>query len=68
VNIDIQKLIEARVSSGLSLEEIEKKSNVSRTTLWRIEKGLSKPSAKTLSRLCDVYDKAPSYFLKGRVS
>jgi len=62
MNINKQKLIEARIASGFNIAEIVEKSGISRATLWRIESGQSKPTAKTLNRLCEFYNKKPGYF------
>lgn len=64
MNIDIQKLIEARVESGMNIEEIVEKADISRATLWRIESGKSKPTAKTLNKLCEFYNKRADYFFR----
>ena len=64
MNVDIQKLIEARVESGMNIEEIVEKADISRATLWRIENGKSRPTAKTLSQLCEVYNKRANYFFR----
>ena len=65
MNVDKQKLIEARVESGFDIAEIVEKADISRATLWRIESGKSKPTGKTLSKLCELYNKQASYFFKG---
>lgn len=65
MNIDIQKLIEARVESGFNIAEIVEKTEISRATLWRIETGKSKPTARVLGKLCKFYNKQASYFLRG---
>jgi len=64
MNVDTQKLIEARVESGMNIEEIVEKADISRATLWRIESGKSRPTAKTLNKLCGFYDKPTDYFFR----
>ena len=45
-----EQLIEARINSGLSQEELAKKMGTSQSTIARLESGASMPSMRTLSK------------------
>ena len=45
-----EQLIEARIKSGLSQEELAQKMGTSQSTIARLESGSSMPSMRTLSR------------------
>ena len=47
----IQAIIDARVSSGMSQQEISKKTGIAQGDISKIERGNGNPSVKTLQRL-----------------
>lgn len=51
----VERLAALRIAAGLSLEELAKRSGVSRATLSRMERGETSPTAGQLGRLCAVH-------------
>jgi transcriptional regulator with XRE-family HTH domain len=49
-----RQLIEARVSSGLSQDELAKKMGTSQSTIARLESGTSLPSIRTLVKYAEA--------------
>ena len=49
-----RKLIEARIQSGLSQEDIAKIMNTSQSTVARLESGKDLPSMRTLKKFADA--------------
>lgn len=47
----IQAIIDARVSSGMSQQELSKKTGIAQGDISKIERGNGNPSVKTLQRL-----------------
>lgn len=45
----------ARVSAGLTLEEVSRITDISKFTLAKYEKGTSSPRWNTFLMLCDLY-------------
>lgn len=54
MNIDVKKIVVARIRAGLSLVELAEKTGVNRTTLSKIEKGYQKPKAQTINKLVNA--------------
>ncbi|WP_405983882.1 helix-turn-helix domain-containing protein [Streptomyces sp. NBC_00872] len=57
------RLAELRGEHGWSLDELARRSGVSRSTLSRAERGEISPTASTLGRLCAVYGRTMSQLL-----
>jgi transcriptional regulator with XRE-family HTH domain len=57
------RLAELRGEHGWSLEELAKRSGVSRSTLSRIERAEISPTAALLGKLCTVYQRTMSRLL-----
>ncbi|WP_326561021.1 helix-turn-helix domain-containing protein [Micromonospora sp. NBC_01796] len=57
------RLAELRGEHGWSLDELAKRSGVSRSTLSRIERGEISPTASLLGKLCTVYRRTLSRLL-----
>lgn len=49
-----EKLIEVRVNSGLSQEELARKMGTSQSTVARLESGSAMPSMRTLSKFAQA--------------
>jgi transcriptional regulator with XRE-family HTH domain len=49
-----EKLIAARIKSGLSQEALAKKMGTSQSTIARLESGMTMPSLRTLSRFAEA--------------
>ena len=47
----IQAIIDARVSSGMSQQELSRKTGIAQGDISKIERGNGNPSVKTLQRL-----------------
>ena len=47
----IQAIIDARVNSGMSQQELSKKTGIAQGDISKIERGNGNPSVKTLQRL-----------------
>lgn len=63
--LDANKLMLARMNKGLSINEVAEKANVSRFTLYRLEKGITKkPSAATIKKLANLYEREIKFFFK----
>ncbi|HEX4816912.1 MAG TPA: XRE family transcriptional regulator [Nonomuraea sp.] len=58
-----ERLAELRVERGWSLEELARRSAISRSTLSRFERGEISPTAALLNRLCAVYGRTMSRLL-----
>lgn len=54
------RLAALRTERGWSLDELAERSGVSRTTLSRLERGETSPTAALLGRLCTAYGRAMS--------
>lgn len=65
VKIDISKLEQARLEKGWSIRKLEKESNVSRFTIFRINKGKNAVEKYTLSKLAKALGRNIDY-LKGK--
>ncbi|MBB2914282.1 transcriptional regulator with XRE-family HTH domain [Streptosporangium becharense] len=57
------RLAELRVQRGWSLDELARRSEISRSTLSRLERGEISPTAALLGRLCTVYERPMSRLL-----
>ncbi|MCO5972384.1 helix-turn-helix domain-containing protein [Actinoallomurus soli] len=57
------RLAELRVERGWSLEELGRRTGVSRSTLSRLERGEISPTAALLGRLCAAYERTMSRLL-----
>ncbi|MFI6725982.1 helix-turn-helix domain-containing protein [Streptomyces atratus] len=57
------RLGELRTERGWSLDELSRRSGVSRSTLSRLERGELSPAASLLGRLCTVYERTMSRLL-----
>ncbi|MEV8204540.1 XRE family transcriptional regulator, partial [Streptomyces sp. NPDC079189] len=57
------RLGELRTEHGWSLDELSRRSGVSRSTLSRLERGELSPTAAQLGRLCTVYERTMSRLL-----
>ncbi|SFT24922.1 transcriptional regulator, XRE family with cupin sensor [Streptomyces sp. ok210] len=57
------RLGELRTEHGWSLDELSRRSGVSRSTLSRLERGELSPTASQLGRLCAVYERTMSRLL-----
>ncbi|GIH80550.1 DNA-binding protein [Planobispora longispora] len=57
------RLAELRAERGWSLEELARRSEISRSTLSRLERGEISPTAALLGRLCAVYQRTMSRLL-----
>lgn len=57
------RLGELRTGRGWSLDELSRRSGVSRSTLSRLERGELSPTATLLGRLCTVYGRTMSRLL-----
>lgn len=57
------RLGELRTERGWSLDELSRRSGVSRSTLSRLERGELSPTAAQLGRLCTVYGRTMSRLL-----
>lgn len=57
------RLGELRTEHGWSLDELSRRSGVSRSTLSRLERGELSPTAALLGRLCAVYERTMSRLL-----
>ncbi|MCW2289582.1 helix-turn-helix protein [Leucobacter luti] len=60
-----QRIREARERLGISLEDFGELSQVSWTSIGRIERGAQSPNAETLVRLATALDVDPGSFLSG---
>ncbi|MEV7423426.1 MULTISPECIES: helix-turn-helix domain-containing protein [unclassified Streptomyces] len=58
-----ERLAELRSARGWSLEELARRSGVSRSTLSRAERGEISPTASLLGRVCAVYGRTMSQLL-----
>lgn len=54
MNIDVKKIVIARIRAGLSLVELAEKTGLSRVTLSKIEKGYQKPKVQTINKLVNT--------------
>jgi transcriptional regulator with XRE-family HTH domain len=57
------RLAELRTERGWSLEELARRSGISRSTLSRLERGEISPTAALLGKLCTVYEQTMSRLL-----
>lgn len=57
------RLAELRVEHGWSLDELARRSSISRSTLSRLERAEMSPTAALLGRLCTVYERTMSRLL-----
>jgi transcriptional regulator with XRE-family HTH domain len=57
------RLVSLRAERGWSLDELSTRSGVSRTTLSRLERGETSPTAALLGRLCTAYGRTMSRLL-----
>ncbi|WP_256328215.1 helix-turn-helix domain-containing protein [Streptomyces sp. 136MFCol5.1] len=57
------RLGELRTEHGWSLDELSRRSGISRSTLSRLERGELSPTASQLGRLCAVYERTMSRLL-----
>lgn len=68
INIDVASLAEAfsrrRQSLGLSLDDVEDRIGISKSTLSRIERGIGKPDAATLATIAAWLDRSLACFLE----
>ncbi|WP_053984887.1 helix-turn-helix domain-containing protein [Niameybacter massiliensis] len=54
MEINIKKIVVARIRAGLSLVELAEKTGINRITLSKIEKGYQKPKIQTINKLASV--------------
>ena len=54
MNIDVKKIVVARIRAGLSLVELAEQTGLSRVTLSKIEKGHQKPKVQTINKLVNA--------------
>ncbi|MGW9211920.1 helix-turn-helix domain-containing protein [Embleya sp. NPDC055664] len=57
------RLAELRLERGWSLDELGRRTEVSRSTLSRLERGEISPTAALLGRLCTAYERTMSQLL-----
>jgi len=57
------RLAALRAERGWSLDELAQRSGIARTTLSRLERGETSPTATLLGRLCTAYDRTMSRLL-----
>ncbi len=58
------KLREQRTAKGLSLEELARRADVSKSYVWELEnREAAKPSVEKLEALAKALDVEPAYFL-----
>jgi transcriptional regulator with XRE-family HTH domain len=61
--INSQLIKQARIDRGLNINEVVLQTQVSRVSIYRLEKGITKnPQAKILKKLAILYGKDTSYF------
>lgn len=58
-------ILKIREKKGLTQEQLALLSDINRTYLFRIEKGLANPSLKILNKICRVLKIKISNLLKG---
>ncbi|WP_240777749.1 helix-turn-helix domain-containing protein [Nonomuraea basaltis] len=58
-----ERLAQLRVQRGWPLDELARRSGVSRSTLSRLERGEISPTASLLNKLCAVYERTMSRLL-----
>ncbi len=57
------RLAQLRVERGWSLDELARRTNISRSTLSRLERAEISPTAALLGRLCTTYERTMSQLL-----
>jgi transcriptional regulator with XRE-family HTH domain len=57
------RLVELRTERGWSLEELESRTGVSRSTLSRIERAVTHPTTTCLAKVCAAYRRTVSGLL-----
>ena len=57
-----EKIRSARKAAGLTQRQLAEKIGVSNTSISNWEKGLSRPDADMIQKLCDVLCLQPNYF------
>ncbi|MFD7057158.1 helix-turn-helix domain-containing protein [Streptomyces mirabilis] len=50
------RLLELRTERGWTLEELERRTGVSHSTLWRFERGVTIPTTIFLAKVCNAYE------------
>lgn len=67
--MNYNKLKEVRKSTGMSIAELSRRSNVSRVTITKIESGESNPTINTVTALANGLRKRPcEIFFKDTVN
>ncbi|MCA1011382.1 helix-turn-helix transcriptional regulator [Halobacillus halophilus] len=57
--MNTNKLKEIRKHRGMSISELSRRTELSRMTIYAIEKGSTNPTLKTVTSICKVLDKKP---------
>jgi transcriptional regulator with XRE-family HTH domain len=65
MEVNVERLKELRKERVLSLRELEEKSGVSYNTIWRLEDGRQGAHPRTIRKLADALEVAPSELLRG---
>lgn len=55
----------ARVNAGLTQQQVEASSGISRSSLYRWESGKGYPNLKNLVKLCELYEVPVEWFREG---
>ena len=61
----MERLKELRREQVLSLRELEERSGVSYNTIWRIEDGRQEAHPRTICKLAEALEVAPSELISG---
>lgn len=58
-----RRLVDLRTAQGWSLEDLERRTGVSRSTLSRIERAVTDPTTTCLAKVCAAYGRTVSGLL-----
>jgi transcriptional regulator with XRE-family HTH domain len=64
MEVDVAKLRELRRRRVLTLEELAKKANVGRNTIWRLEHGVMGAQPRTIRKLAKALDVEPEELVR----
>ena len=64
MEVNVERLKERRMEQVLSLRELEEKSGVSYSTIWRLEDGRQGAHPRTVRKLAEALGVEPSELLK----
>ena len=64
MEVNVERLKELRRERVLSLRELEEKSGVSYTTIWRLEDGRQGAPPKTVRKLAEALGVQPSELIR----